>query len=87
MTEPTPQPAAVEPQPARPAPVNRIVGTIVVVALLVAAVWFVQDRMRRLERDVARRVQAVEIKEQQRDEQMRLNQDLLRDAQGKISVL
>lgn len=59
-----------------------------VVALLVlAASWFVQDRIGRVERDLARRLQDTELRDAQREQQMKLLGDTLRDAQGKAAVL
>jgi uroporphyrin-III C-methyltransferase len=88
MTDPTPLPApAAEPQPARSRPPYWIAWLALAVLVVVAATWLAQNRFARFERDLVRRVQAVEVKEQQRDEQVRLSQDLLRDAQGKVSVL
>jgi len=63
-----------------------VVAAVIVIAG-VAWAWTMQGQFQRLERDLARRVQAVELKEQQREEQVRLTQDLLRDAQAKASVL
>jgi uroporphyrin-III C-methyltransferase len=94
MTDPTtPSSTPSSPPPAGEAPSNRTVPLAVgmaaiVVALAVAAwSWMLHQQVERLERDLVRRVQAVELKEQQREEQMRLTQDLLRDAQAKASVL
>ncbi len=56
-------------------------------ALAAGAAWFVQDRVGRLERDLARRVQDVELREQQRDLQLRQLADTLRDTQAKGAVL
>lgn len=55
--------------------------------LIVLAVWFVQDRLGRVERDLARRVQDVEGREAQRDQQLKLQADLLRDAQARAALL
>jgi uncharacterized protein HemX len=57
------------------------------VALAAGAGWFVQERVGRLERDVARRVQDVEMREQQREQQLKLLADTLRDAQAKAAVV
>jgi uroporphyrin-III C-methyltransferase len=78
------------PPPQRALPswmVAAIAIAIVVAGGAAAWTWLLQDRVERLERDLARRVQAVELKEQQREEQVRLTQDLLRDAQAKAAVL
>lgn len=56
-------------------------------ALAAAAGWFVQDRVGRLERDLARRVQDVELREQQRDQQLKLLADTLRDVQARGALL
>jgi uroporphyrin-III C-methyltransferase len=100
MTDPDTSPTSSSPtsQPslpasaAQPAPVSRYgwwpLALAAGVAIGAAAwIWLVQEQVHRLERDIARRVQAVELKEQQREEQLRLTQDLLRDAQAKASVL
>lgn len=59
----------------------------VVLGLALAAGWFVQDRLGRLERDLARRVQDVELRERQRDQQLKVLADTVRDAQAKGAVL
>ncbi|MFZ4759941.1 MAG: uroporphyrinogen-III C-methyltransferase [Burkholderiaceae bacterium] len=59
----------------------------VVVLIAVASVWYVQGRVERVERDLARRLQASEVRDQQTEQQLRLLSDTLRDAQGKTAVL
>jgi len=59
----------------------------VLVALVLAGTWFVQDRIGRVERDLARRLQAAELRDAQREQQMKLLADTLRDTQGKAAVL
>jgi uroporphyrin-III C-methyltransferase len=66
-------------------PVWTAVG--VLVALVLAGTWFVQDRLGRVERDLARRLQDAELRDAQRDQQMKLMGDTLREAQGKAAVL
>jgi uncharacterized protein HemX len=57
-------------------------------ALLAAgALWFAQDRVGRIERDLARRLQDTEIRSQQLEQQLKLLSDTLRDAQGRAAVL
>jgi uncharacterized protein HemX len=60
---------------------------LLALVLALAAGWFVQDRVGRLERDLARRVQGVELREQQRDQQLKLLADTVREAQAKAAVL
>jgi uroporphyrin-3 C-methyltransferase len=57
------------------------------VALAAGAVWFVQDRLARGERDLVRRLQATELREQQTAQQVKLLGDTVREAQGKVAVL
>lgn len=57
------------------------------VLLAVAAGWFVQDRLARVERELARRVQDAELRDQQRDQQLKLLADTLRETQAKGAVL
>jgi uncharacterized protein HemX len=57
------------------------------ISLAAGAGWFVQDRVGRLERDLARRVQDVELREQQRDQQLKLLADTLRDVQARGALL
>ena len=56
-------------------------------ALAAAALWFVQDRLARVERDFARRVQTMEVRDQQSEQQLKQLGDTLRDAQAKAAVL
>ena len=56
-------------------------------ALAAGAAWFVQDRVQRLERDLARRVQDVELREQQREQQLKLLADTLREAQARGALV
>lgn len=66
----------------------RWVGAVAAAALLVAgaSAWWSNDRASRLERDFARRLQQVEATAQQREEQLRLLGDSLRDAQAKLAL-
>lgn len=78
--------------PTVPAAGGRFPWGLAVVGLLVAAalsfwIWQMQQRTERLERDLARRIQALELRDQQREEQSRVSQDLLRDAQARIALL
>jgi uncharacterized protein HemX len=57
------------------------------ILLAAAAGWYVQDRVGRLERDLARRVQDVELREQQREQQLKLLADTLRDVQARGALL
>lgn len=57
------------------------------VLLAAASVWFVQDRLKRVEQDFARRVQSAEVLDQQRDQQLKLVGDTLRETQAKAAVL
>ena len=66
-------------------PVWALVGALAVLTL--AGTWFVQDRIGRVERDLARRLQETELRDAQREQQMKLLADTLRDAQGKAAVL
>jgi len=52
-----------------------------------AAVWFAQDRLSAVEREVARRLQGAETLDLQRDQQLKLLSDTLRDAQTRTAVL
>jgi uncharacterized protein HemX len=60
---------------------------LLAVALAAAGAWYVQDRIGRVEREVAKRVQDVEIRDQQRDQQLKLLSDTLRDAQARSALL
>ncbi len=73
------------PARSRGLPVWAIVGALAVLTL--AGTWFVQDRIGRVERDLARRLQETELRDVQREQQMKLLADTLRDAQGKTAVL
>jgi uroporphyrin-3 C-methyltransferase/uroporphyrinogen III methyltransferase/synthase len=68
-----------------PAWVALVLGAALLAAA--AAAWYAQTRMGRLERDVARRMQAVELRDQQSEQQIKLLADTLRDAQAKAAVL
>jgi uncharacterized protein HemX len=57
------------------------------IALAAAAAWYVQDRIGRTERELARRMQDVEVRDQQRDQQVKLLADTLRDSQAKAALL
>ena len=52
-----------------------------------AAVWFAQDRLSAVEREVARRLQGAETLDLQRDQQLKLLSDTLREAQTRTAVL
>lgn len=54
---------------------------------LLAAAWFGQERIGRVERDMVRRLQEVEIREQQLEQQSRLLGDTVRDQQAKAALL
>jgi uncharacterized protein HemX len=86
VTAPVTAPAAA---PAAPAVAARAVWALIALAVLVvaAAGWFVQDRLSRVERDLARRVQDAELRDQQRDQQLKLLADTLRETQAKGAVL
>ncbi|MFN7644068.1 MAG: uroporphyrinogen-III C-methyltransferase [Burkholderiales bacterium] len=73
------------PAPGRGLPAWVLVGVLAV--LVLAGTWFVQDRIGRVERDLARRLQETELRDAQREQQMKLLADTLRDAQGKTAVL
>jgi uroporphyrin-3 C-methyltransferase/uroporphyrinogen III methyltransferase/synthase len=60
---------------------------VVVGLLLVLTAWFVQDRTGRVERDLARRLQDAELRDGQRDQQLKLLGDTLRETQAKAAVL
>jgi len=69
---------------------ERLLMWLAVLVLLLgiaAGAWFVQDRLGRLEREVARRDQAGSTREQQFEQQIKLLGDTLREAQGKAAVL
>ncbi|MFM1989560.1 MAG: putative uroporphyrinogen-III C-methyltransferase [Pseudomonadota bacterium] len=62
--------------------------TLVAVGMLVAlGAWFVQDRMGRVERDLVRRLQDAELRDGQRDQQLKLLGDTLRETQAKAAIL
>jgi uncharacterized protein HemX len=91
-----PPPAAAPRTPARdaaPAPGggSKAAWALAILAVLVALVagagWFVQDRLGRVERDLARRVQDAELRGQQREQQLKLLADTLRESQAKAAVL
>jgi uroporphyrinogen III methyltransferase/synthase len=69
----------------RSVPAWVLIGVLAVLAL--AGTWFVQDRIGRVERDLVRRLQETELRDAQREQQMKLLADTLRDAQGKTAVL
>jgi uroporphyrin-3 C-methyltransferase/uroporphyrinogen III methyltransferase/synthase len=52
-----------------------------------AAAWFGQERIGRVERDMVRRLQEAEIREQQLEQQSRLLGDTVRDQQAKAALL
>jgi uroporphyrin-3 C-methyltransferase/uroporphyrinogen III methyltransferase/synthase len=54
---------------------------------LAAVALYVQNRMGRSERDLARRLQTIEVREQQFEQQVKLLGDTLREAQGKAAVV
>ncbi|MFO0232411.1 MAG: uroporphyrinogen-III C-methyltransferase [Burkholderiales bacterium] len=74
---------------AAPAVAARTGWALVTLAVLAvaAAGWFVQDRLSRVERDLARRLQDAELRDQQRDQQLKLLADTLRETQAKGAVL
>ena len=63
------------------------IALAVAVLLAAASVWYMQGRVARVERDLARRLQAAEVRDQQTEQQLRLLGDTLRDAQAKTAVL
>jgi uncharacterized protein HemX len=64
------------------------VALVVGFALLAAAgLWFAQDRVGRLERDIARRMQDAEMRSGQLEQQAKLLADSLRETQGRAAVL
>jgi len=79
----------VPPQPGSRASERLLMWLAVLVLLLgiAAGAWFVQDRLGRLEREVARRDQTADVREQQFEQQIKLLGDTLREAQGKAAVL
>jgi uroporphyrin-3 C-methyltransferase/uroporphyrinogen III methyltransferase/synthase len=54
---------------------------------LAAVALYAQGRVARVERDLAKRIQAVEAREQQFEQQTRVMSDSLRDTQGKAAVM
>jgi len=54
---------------------------------LAALALYVQNRMGRSERDLARRIQTIEVRDQQFEQQVKLLGDTLREAQGKAAVV
>jgi len=54
---------------------------------LAALALYVQNRIGRSERDLARRLQTIEVREQQFEQQVKLLGDTLREAQGKAAVV
>jgi uroporphyrin-3 C-methyltransferase/uroporphyrinogen III methyltransferase/synthase len=54
---------------------------------LAAVALYVQNRMGRSERDLARRLQTIEVRDQQVEQQVKLLGDTLREAQGKAAVV
>ena len=54
---------------------------------LAAVALYVQNRMGRSERDLARRLQTIEVRDQQFEQQVKLLGDTLREAQGKAAVV
>lgn len=63
------------------------IGVLAGLIGLAAVALYSQGRVARVERDLARRLQAVETREQQLDQQTRALADSLRDAQGKAAVM
>jgi len=55
--------------------------------LAIGASWFANERLDRTERDFARRLQAIELAAQQREEQSRLAADTLRETQSKLALV
>ena len=54
---------------------------------LAAVALYAQGRVARVERDLVKRIQAVEAREQQFEQQSRVMSDSLRDTQGKAAVM
>lgn len=54
---------------------------------LAAVALYAQNRVGRVERDLVRRIQSTEVRDQQVDQQVKLLSDSLRDAQGRSAVL
>jgi uroporphyrin-III C-methyltransferase len=63
------------------------IAAIVAVILLAGGGWFLQDRLGAADRELARRFQAADLREQQRDQQQKLLGDTLRETQAKASLL
>jgi uroporphyrin-3 C-methyltransferase len=63
------------------------VAGVAAVLGLGAAAWFGQERITRVERDMVRRLQEAEIREQQLEQQSRLLGDTVRDQQAKAAIL
>jgi uroporphyrin-3 C-methyltransferase/uroporphyrinogen III methyltransferase/synthase len=60
---------------------------IVAVVLMAAGGWVLQDRLGSADRELARRLQAADLREAQRDQQQKLLGDTLRETQSKASLL
>jgi uroporphyrinogen III methyltransferase/synthase len=84
-----PDPGATGPRDGAPTVASKLAWALVALAvvLVAGAGWFVQDRLGRVERDLARRVQDAELRDQQRDQQLKLLADTLRETQAKGAVL
>jgi len=87
-----PPPTPADPLPGLQAPARRT-GVVLATALAVAgllgagaAAWYADGRIERIEREFARRVQHLEASTQQREQQLKLLGDSLRDAQGKLAL-
>jgi uroporphyrin-3 C-methyltransferase len=65
-----------------------LVGGLALLILAAAlGTWFVQDRLMRVERDLARRLQSIEVQAQQREPQVKALGDTVREAQAKVALL
>jgi uroporphyrin-3 C-methyltransferase/uroporphyrinogen III methyltransferase/synthase len=88
----SPPPTPADPVPVAPAQTRRSgvgLATGLAVAGLLgagAAAWYADGRIERIEREFARRVQHLEASTQQREQQLKLLGDSLRDAQGKLAL-
>ena len=62
-------------------------AALLALLLAAAAILYVQGRVARVERDLARRLQASELRDQQAEQQAKLLGDTLRDSQARVAVL
>jgi uncharacterized protein HemX len=82
--------ASGRPAGAAPRRAATLIATVLAVGFAVlaaGALWFAQDRIGRVERDLARRLQDTDTRGQQLEQQVKLLADTLRDAQGRAAVL